>query len=241
MLSRFRARLTFANVLSVISMFVVLGGGAYAASTLPNNSVGTEQIQRDGVTKPDVARDAIGPAELRADSIQSPDVKDGSLGCQDFSENAPVCQEGTPGPVGPQGPAGPGSVAPGSTGLTTTTARQHDETIELTCAPPQPAPANGPNAESQSCSATETAKAACVPGEVASGGSSDSSSSRSGNPPGGYSSEFITVTDDRPDPTTGTPSGWAADFKVDSFSVNYNGPVSRPPDPTVTIHVVCAS
>lgn len=188
------------------------------------------------MTKPDIDRNAIGPVELRADSVQSPDVKDGSLRCRDFREDAPACQAGTPGPVGPQGPAGPGSA-----GLSTTTARQHDETIELTCAPPQPSPFFGPNAEYQSCSATETARATCDPGEVASGGSSESSSTRSENTPSGSYTEDIDVTDDRPDPAAGTPSGWASDFKVSTRSFSYDGPVTQPPDPTVTVYVVCAS
>ena len=226
MLSRFRARLTFANVLSVMSMFIVLGGGAYAASTLPNNSVGTEQIQRDGVTKPDVARSAIGSAELRRDSVKSPEVKDGSLRCLDFRADAPVCQAGVP----------------GDAGLATTTARQHDEAIDLTCDPSQPAPAQGPDAETRRCQATETVKATCAPGEVATGGSSESSSPlRSQETPDGFYNEVITVTDDRPDPAAGTPTGWAADFEVDIFAVSNSGPAPQPPDPTGTVYVVCAS
>ncbi len=246
--SRLRDHLTYANAVATICLFVVLGGGAYAASTLPNNSVGTEQIQRDGVTKPDVARDAIGPAELRTGSVQSLDVKDGSLRCQDFKKNVSACQAGTAGSTGPQGPMGPvgpvgpqGAAGAGPSGLTTTTAHRHNETIELSCDPPQPAQASGPDAQYQSCSAAETATAPCDLGEVASGGSSESSSNQSQSTSNGYFSQSITVKDDRPNPTSGTPSGWAADFKVSSYVINYSGPPTQPTDPTVSVYVVCAS
>ena len=55
MLRRFRPRLTFANVVSVIALFVALGGGAYAAFHLPKNSVRSKNIVNGQVKKPDLA------------------------------------------------------------------------------------------------------------------------------------------------------------------------------------------
>lgn len=48
---RFRPRLTFANVIATLSLFVALGGISYAATKLPKNSVGTKQIKNKAVTK----------------------------------------------------------------------------------------------------------------------------------------------------------------------------------------------
>ena len=107
MLSRFAARLTYANVVSTLALFMVLGGGAYAATTLPNNSVGTEQIVKDGVLKPDIGEDAVGTTEIKPEGVRSGDVKDFSLRCEDFNEDAPVCQAGPPGQAGLQGERGP--------------------------------------------------------------------------------------------------------------------------------------
>jgi collagen triple helix repeat protein len=45
MLSRIRARLTYANVVATIALFVALGGSSYAALNLPRNSVGSEQVK----------------------------------------------------------------------------------------------------------------------------------------------------------------------------------------------------
>jgi len=50
MLARFLSQLSYANVVSTICLFVVLGGTAYAATTLPNNSVGSAQLKANAVT-----------------------------------------------------------------------------------------------------------------------------------------------------------------------------------------------
>ena len=44
-LTKLRSRLTYANAMSTIAVFVALGGGAYAVS-VPRNSVGPEQLKR---------------------------------------------------------------------------------------------------------------------------------------------------------------------------------------------------
>jgi hypothetical protein len=46
-----RRRLTYANVISTVALFVALGGVSYAAVKLPANSVGTKQIKSKAVTK----------------------------------------------------------------------------------------------------------------------------------------------------------------------------------------------
>ncbi len=50
MLQRIRTRLTYANVISTACLFILLGGGAYAATKLPKNSVGTAQLKKSAVT-----------------------------------------------------------------------------------------------------------------------------------------------------------------------------------------------
>jgi hypothetical protein len=54
--TKFRAtRLSYANVMATIAVFIALGGGAYAAFTLPPNSVGTKQLKDSAVTKKKLA------------------------------------------------------------------------------------------------------------------------------------------------------------------------------------------
>ena len=50
-MKRLRKRLTYANVMSSIAVFLVLGGGAaFAAGKLAKNSVGTKQLKNNAVT-----------------------------------------------------------------------------------------------------------------------------------------------------------------------------------------------
>ena len=50
MLTRIHSSLTYANVMATVALFVALGGGAYAATALPSNSVGTKQLKNRAVT-----------------------------------------------------------------------------------------------------------------------------------------------------------------------------------------------
>jgi hypothetical protein len=57
--------LTYANVMATISVFLVLGGGAYAAFHLPKNSVRSKHIVNGQVKTPDIAADAVTRSRLR--------------------------------------------------------------------------------------------------------------------------------------------------------------------------------
>lgn len=50
MLTRSRSRLTFANVVSLMALFVALGGGAYPM-TIPKDSVVATQLNKNPVTR----------------------------------------------------------------------------------------------------------------------------------------------------------------------------------------------
>ncbi len=50
MRDRFRPRLSYANVMASIAVFLVLGGGAYAATALPKNSIGAKQLKNGSIT-----------------------------------------------------------------------------------------------------------------------------------------------------------------------------------------------
>lgn len=76
-----RPRLSYANVMSSLALFVALGGTSYAITKLPENSVGSAQ------------------------------VRDGSLRSRDLASDARVAgprgPRGTEGPAGPAGAVGP--------------------------------------------------------------------------------------------------------------------------------------
>lgn len=63
--SRITSRLSFANVVSVLALFVALGGTAWAATALPPNSVGTKQLKNQAVTTAKIHRGAITTPDLK--------------------------------------------------------------------------------------------------------------------------------------------------------------------------------
>jgi hypothetical protein len=87
------------TVIAYVALFCALGGGAYAAATLPAKSVGTKQV--------------------KANAITSVKVKDASLTAADFAPGqVPAGQTGPAGPAGAAGPKGATGEtgAPGETG-----------------------------------------------------------------------------------------------------------------------------
>lgn len=69
MLVRVRPRLSYANVVSTICLFLLLGGGAYAALKLPKNSVGTKQIKKEAVTAAKVKKRALTGKQINAATL----------------------------------------------------------------------------------------------------------------------------------------------------------------------------
>ncbi len=61
-----RPRLTYANVVASLALFLALGGAAYAATQLPKNSVGSTQIRNGSVTSADVKNDSLTAGDLKA-------------------------------------------------------------------------------------------------------------------------------------------------------------------------------
>ena len=94
-----RKRLTFANVVAGIALFVALGSGAYAATQLPKNSVGSKQIKKN----------AVNSAKVKDRSLKAVDFKEGQL------------------PAGPQGPMGEKG-ATGAAGASNVVARRTVQT-----------------------------------------------------------------------------------------------------------------
>jgi hypothetical protein len=72
MLARLRPRLTFANVVSVLALFIALGGSAYAALKLPKNSVGSKQIKKNAVTSAKVKNGTLTASDTKKGQFALP-------------------------------------------------------------------------------------------------------------------------------------------------------------------------
>ncbi len=90
-------RLSPATVISMVALFVALAGTGYAATSLPNNSVGTKQLKANAVTS----------AKVLNGSLVTADFKAGQLPAGPQGPAGPAGPKGSPGSSGAQGPAGP--------------------------------------------------------------------------------------------------------------------------------------
>jgi hypothetical protein len=59
-------RLSYANVVATLALFIALGGSSYAALKLPRNSVGAAQIRSGAVHSSDVADGSLQAKDLSA-------------------------------------------------------------------------------------------------------------------------------------------------------------------------------
>jgi hypothetical protein len=64
-----RPRLTYANVVATLALFIALGGASYAAFKLPKNSVGTKQLKKNAVTTAKLKKGAVTAAKLKPGTI----------------------------------------------------------------------------------------------------------------------------------------------------------------------------
>lgn len=68
-MQRIRQRLTYANVMATVAVFIALGGAGYAATQLPKNSVGAKQIKRNAITTAKIKNGAVTGAKIKAGSL----------------------------------------------------------------------------------------------------------------------------------------------------------------------------
>ncbi len=108
-----RGKLTYANVMATVAVFIALGGGAYAAIQLAKNSVGTKQLKRGAVTGKKVRNATLEERKLTARAIAALKGRKGDKGAR--------------GPKGDTGKTG----APGTPGATNVLTRfGNEESLE---------------------------------------------------------------------------------------------------------------
>jgi hypothetical protein len=80
-----RARLSYANVVATLALFVALGGASYAAVTLPKNSVGSAQLKPGAVTTKKLRNGAVTGAKVRPGTITARRIKRGTITRRELS------------------------------------------------------------------------------------------------------------------------------------------------------------
>ncbi len=97
---RLSDRLSYANVVASVALFVALSGTSYAAVSLSRGSVGSREIRDSGVRSGDIRARAIRSRHLAAESV--------TLG--KLRRSTRQALRGGTGPAGPQGPPGANAV-----------------------------------------------------------------------------------------------------------------------------------
>jgi hypothetical protein len=130
-LQRLRKRLTYANVMSTLAVFIALGGSSYAAltingSTIKNRSISAKKLRHNTLTGWEIKESRLGrvPRAKTADTLGGISAADLKVKCPaDTFPIADVCVEKTPRPAASYGsavitclgvgtPAGPGRRLP---------------------------------------------------------------------------------------------------------------------------------
>src|SRR5215475_8227177 len=75
-----RPRLTYANVVATLALFIALGGASYAAIKLPKNSVGAKQLKKNAVTTAKVKKEAITAAKVKKGTLTGTQINTATLG-----------------------------------------------------------------------------------------------------------------------------------------------------------------
>jgi hypothetical protein len=88
-IGRIRTRLTYANTVATLALFLALGGSSYAAL-----SVTGKNVKNSSLTGKDVKNSSLGTLDVKNGALLSGDFKSGQL------------PQGAQGPQGPQGPQG---------------------------------------------------------------------------------------------------------------------------------------
>jgi len=126
MAHRLRRSLSFANVCSLLALFVALStGGAYAANTvfstdIVDGEVKTEDLALGAVALPQLASNAVNSARVDNGSLKGIDLEQGAVGAREIADESVTGAEIGPGAAGgteiADGAVGANHVADGSLG-----------------------------------------------------------------------------------------------------------------------------
>jgi hypothetical protein len=83
-----RPRLTYANVISTLALFIALGGVSVAALKLPAGSVGSKQLKKRSVASKHLKRRAVGSTKLKTDGVGERAAGENSIGSSELQDES---------------------------------------------------------------------------------------------------------------------------------------------------------
>ena len=77
---KMKLRLTYANTVSTLALLIAIStGGAYAASKLPDRSVGEFQLRPGAVTAQKIRKNAVTAPKIKAEAVKQGKIANGSI------------------------------------------------------------------------------------------------------------------------------------------------------------------
>jgi hypothetical protein len=102
-----RPRLSYANVISTLALFlVVAGGSAFAATQLAKNSVGAKQLKKNAVTSVKIKANAVTGAKIAAGAVDAGKLSDSAVNEAKLAAGSVTTGKIANGAVGPEKLAG---------------------------------------------------------------------------------------------------------------------------------------
>jgi hypothetical protein len=83
-----RPKLSYANVMATIAVFIALGGASYAALKLPKNSVGTKQLKKNAVTTAKIKKEAVTAGKVKQGTLTGTQINASTLGTVPTAQTA---------------------------------------------------------------------------------------------------------------------------------------------------------
>jgi hypothetical protein len=90
-----RSRLTYANVIATIALFLALSGGVVWAA----GNIGTRRLKPNAVTAGKIKKNAVTAVKIRSNAVTGAKIKDGAVSLDKIASGANVVAEATGGPV----------------------------------------------------------------------------------------------------------------------------------------------
>lgn len=86
-MKQIRKRLTYANVMSSIAVFLVIGGGA-AFAALGKNTVGTKQLKNNAVTAAKIKKEAVASGKIKNGAVVNGKLGSGAVSTDKIVDSA---------------------------------------------------------------------------------------------------------------------------------------------------------
>jgi hypothetical protein len=96
-------RLTYANVIATLALFLALGGGAVWAANKQANKVGTGKIKPNAVTAGKIKANAITTSKIRENAVTNAKIREGSVNFAKLQAGTNVVATATSSPVAVNG------------------------------------------------------------------------------------------------------------------------------------------